>query len=218
MKEKLTKESVDFTQIKNEVLQDKKLSLKAKGLFAYMYSKPDDWDFSGDRIAKENADGRKSIYVALKELESLNYLDRIKRPDGKSDYYIHYSKKPNAPKSKEPKRQRAKKVRISNKELITNIDPITNKEEKLTQKTQKFIEEVEDCLKNEAINKGVIDELKDFVSYWTEPNKSKTKIRWEMQKTWEMKRRIRTWMNNKKVWGTKKEDNKYQVIISEDNL
>lgn len=138
MKEKLTKESVGYAQIKNEVLQDKYLSLKAKGMFAYIYSKPDDWDFSGDRMAQENLDGRKSIYSALKELESSGYLERIKRPDGKSDYHIRYTKKPdvqkgqeatepNAQNGKEPKRQEAEKGSISNKEIITNKENITNK-------------------------------------------------------------------------------------------
>ena len=38
------------------------------------------------------------------------------------------------------------------------------------------------------------DELDDFVSYWTEQNKSGTKANWELCKTWELPRRIGTWM------------------------
>lgn len=139
MKEKLTKEDVGYAQIKNEVLTDTKISLKAKGLFAYLYSKPDDWDFSGDRMSKENMEGRKAIYSALKELENEGYLQREKRPDGKVVYSISFNKKPNvqngqqakkpdARNGKEPKRQRAETGSISNKESLTNKEVITNKE------------------------------------------------------------------------------------------
>ena len=41
-------------------------------------------------------------------------------------------------------------------------------------------------------------ELEKFVSYWTEPNKSGTKVRWEMQKTFEVSRRLATWFGNAK--------------------
>ena len=42
----------------------------------------------------------------------------------------------------------------------------------------------------------VISELKNFAGYWTELNKSGTKQRWELQKTFELKRRIGTWFKN----------------------
>jgi hypothetical protein len=42
------------------------------------------------------------------------------------------------------------------------------------------------------------DLLNDFHSYWTEPNKSKTKMRFELEKTWDLKRRLDTWVKNDK--------------------
>lgn len=42
----------------------------------------------------------------------------------------------------------------------------------------------------------VVRELKKFRSYWTEKNKSGTKERWQLQKTFELNRRLSTWMNN----------------------
>jgi hypothetical protein len=64
---------------------------------------------------------------------------------------------------------------------------------------------------NEMINKGLNDEevrketLK-FISYWTEPTKSGNKQRWEIEKTFEIGRRLATWFsrtrnfqNNKKI-------------------
>lgn len=41
--------------------------------------------------------------------------------------------------------------------------------------------------------------LNDFVRYWTEPNASKTKMRFEMQPTFEIGRRLVTWNNNNKT-------------------
>ncbi len=38
--------NVNYTVMSNYHLQDKKLSLKAKGLLSYMLSLPDDWDYS----------------------------------------------------------------------------------------------------------------------------------------------------------------------------
>jgi len=38
--------------------------------------------------------------------------------------------------------------------------------------------------------------LRDFFEYWTEPNKSGSKMRFELEKTWDLSRRLRTWENN----------------------
>lgn len=38
-------------------------------------------------------------------------------------------------------------------------------------------------------------EMRKFFSYWTEPNKSGTKVKWEMQSTFDVKRRLYTWMS-----------------------
>jgi len=40
------------------------------------------------------------------------------------------------------------------------------------------------------------DVLKSFISYWTEPNRSKTKLRYELQPTFDIGRRLATWHKN----------------------
>ncbi len=42
-----------------------------------------------------------------------------------------------------------------------------------------------------------------FIAYWTEPNKSKTKMRFELERTWDTKRRLQTWIRNDKSWNKK---------------
>ncbi len=41
--------------------------------------------------------------------------------------------------------------------------------------------------------------LRAFADYWTEPNKSKTKMRWEMQPTWTLDLRLATWARRDKM-------------------
>lgn len=42
-------------------------------------------------------------------------------------------------------------------------------------------------------------ELSKFIAYWTEPNKSGTRARWQLQPTFDVKRRLRTWLENIKT-------------------
>lgn len=38
--------------------------------------------------------------------------------------------------------------------------------------------------------------VEDFFDYWSEPNKSKTKMRWEIENTFEVSRRLKKWSEN----------------------
>jgi hypothetical protein len=55
------------------------------------------------------------------------------------------------------------------------------------------------------LNQYGADMLKSFYNYWSEPNQSKTKMLFEMQKTWDNSRRLSTWSKREKDF-TKKED------------
>lgn len=50
------------------------------------------------------------------------------------------------------------------------------------------------------------DLLNGFYKYWTEPNKSKTKFRQELEKTWDLERRLGTWAKNDKNFNKGKKD------------
>jgi hypothetical protein len=47
-------------------------------------------------------------------------------------------------------------------------------------------------------NKYQIDLLKNFFEYWTEPNPSKTKMRFELERTWSIERRLTNWSSRQK--------------------
>ena len=48
---------------------------------------------------------------------------------------------------------------------------------------------------------------KEFCDYWTEPNKSNTKMKWELCKTWKTELRLKTWATNQKKWDKPKNNN-----------
>ncbi len=66
-----------FSIVDNKVIEDERLSFKARGLLIYMLSKPDDWKFYTEELAKRsNKDGISAIKTALNEIEDAGYLTR----------------------------------------------------------------------------------------------------------------------------------------------
>lgn len=49
--------------------------------------------------------------------------------------------------------------------------------------------------------------LNGFIDYWTEPNKSNTKMKFELNKTWQTELRLKTWASNQKKWDKPKNNN-----------
>ena len=50
--------------------------------------------------------------------------------------------------------------------------------------------------------------IRAFFNYWTEKNKSGTKMRFELEKTWETSKRLVTWANNEKEYGKRNSNNR----------
>ena len=105
-----------FTIIDNDIINDPRMHLKALGLFAYMWSKPDDWQFYISEIATHFKDGESAVSSAMKELMELGYLKRTQnRKDGKFstyDYVLQEIPKPenhsSVPKGDLPKPEKPK--------------------------------------------------------------------------------------------------------------
>lgn len=55
---------------------------------------------------------------------------------------------------------------------------------------------------------------KDFILYWGELNKSKTKMRYEMEKTWDTKARLDRWNSNQQKWAKAPVVSKLESTIS----
>lgn len=68
-----------YSVIANEALEDSRLSWKARGLLAYLLSKPDGWTVNRDQLtAASDADGQTTVRSGLRELEACGYLVRVR--------------------------------------------------------------------------------------------------------------------------------------------
>ena len=88
--------NVNYTVMSNYHLQDKKLSLKAKGLLSYMLSLPDDWDYSLKGLTTGCKDGLDSVRTTVLELEEHGYVRRQKVRNARGqiidyDYQVYES-------------------------------------------------------------------------------------------------------------------------------
>ena len=185
-----------YGTIPNDLLNSIHISFKAKGMYAYIQSKPDNWEFSAERISKQVKEGLPSVISALKELENFGYLARNRYQNNKGFWVVDYllyeipieenliTGKPN---KENP--NIGKQSNISNNDYSKQEDNIyTNNKERVVKAS--FSEMVSPHLHE------LKDEYSNFFYYWTEKN-IQGKERWECQKFFEISRRVKTWMQNK---------------------
>lgn len=87
----LIKQNSNFTQVPNTLLNNANISLKAKGVWAFINSKPNGWNFSVKGIQAQCREGREAISMALKELEKYGYLERKHKPKGDDGQFTGYN-------------------------------------------------------------------------------------------------------------------------------
>lgn len=78
--------NANYTTICNVALRDKRLSLKAKGLYAFISSLPDEWDFTVKGLEAVLKEAHGSIQTALIELEECGYLKRVQHREKKGHF------------------------------------------------------------------------------------------------------------------------------------
>ena len=74
-----TEKSKDYTVMRNTALNDEMLSLKAVGLWAWLMSKPDNWEISVNGVYSQRKEGRDAIRSAMQELADAGYLKRAEQ-------------------------------------------------------------------------------------------------------------------------------------------
>jgi len=87
-KSRIKKRKLNFTQIANSFLRDKRISFKAKGLFSYMFSHDESWNFTLNSISKQQEEGIESIRTAMNELKAYGYIVYKKHSNGTGIYYL----------------------------------------------------------------------------------------------------------------------------------
>lgn len=70
-----------FARINKAMLNDAKLSWKAKGVLSYLLGKPQGWKIWRNDLIHRSTDGRDSVDSALRELETAGYLRREQRQE-----------------------------------------------------------------------------------------------------------------------------------------
>lgn len=86
-----TEKISNYTVMSNYHFQDKRLSLKAKGLLSLVLSLNDNWTFSIRGLIKICKEEKTAINNILKELVKYNYLKIDKCNDKSGKYYYIYS-------------------------------------------------------------------------------------------------------------------------------
>ena len=89
-------------------------------------------------------------------------------------------------------KDKVKNKKKENKVEFHEILDIKTDDNRLEIRRIKFINE----LNKEFHTKYTKELRRAFFDYWTEPNKSKTKMRFELEKTWDTGRRLSRWANN----------------------
>jgi hypothetical protein len=78
----------NFTIIPNDIIRNKNISDRARFIFCYMASMPDDWKFYQGVMAKELGYTKDTLRKYIEELLETGYLDREQRREvGKFDSY-----------------------------------------------------------------------------------------------------------------------------------
>lgn len=93
---------------------------------------------------------------------------------------------------------------IKNDDLSSTSINTTNN---IFNRKDKFIEEIFTLEKNDDIRK-------DFILYWSEKNKSGTKMRWELERTWNTSARIQRWKKNISKWNKPIKSSKIEATLS----
>jgi hypothetical protein len=76
----------NFTQLSNEMLRDKNLTWKAKGLLACLMSLPDEWVILKTALHQFAKDGRDGTIAAFNELINNGYATQLKIRDDKGKF------------------------------------------------------------------------------------------------------------------------------------
>lgn len=211
-----TKRFKNFTTIPNEILNNEKLSFRAKGIICYLLSKPDDWHISVKHLVSTSREGRDAIYTAFEELQDQGYMSReqdttkgrfmgvsyvvsdVPFPENRTDLG-------GFPVSGNPLPENRT---ILNTDLLKTegqkpgepaASDSSKKELTMNQRKIQFLKIIIDWVGD---NTGKYPKLMilEFAKYWVEPStgRKKVKLRFEEQRFFDIARRLSTWFQKVK--------------------
>lgn len=136
-------------------------------------------------LSKNTRQGKQVIRTCLSKLKEMNlistesnYLNTIISIINYDDYFL--AKK--QAKDDQLKKEKPKKTKI---EIVADTE---KRKGKFYHELIPFVEIYGKCM------------IRQFFDYWSEPNKSGSKMRFEQERTWDLNRRLCRWANNNKQY------------------
>jgi|GEM_PF-1110433 len=104
---KIAKRNPGFFMMSNSAISDSRLTWAARGLLAFLLSKPDDWEVSPNHLVRMGNLGRDGIYTRLRELIQNGYVVRERERDSQGRLidgvrYTVYEQPVNTPDPENP--------------------------------------------------------------------------------------------------------------------
>ncbi len=81
-----TKKIDKQTSIKTKILEEQSLSYRAKGIYSYLVSRPEKWEYNMTNVINTSIDGRESVQKGIKELEKIGLLKRVKAQNSEGKF------------------------------------------------------------------------------------------------------------------------------------
>ena len=91
----------NFFQMHKQPIENADLSWKAKGILAYLMSKPPNWEIRMTDLVKHATEGRHAVRSGIKELEEQGYVVRYREHDEETGHFVwvHFVYETPAPES-----------------------------------------------------------------------------------------------------------------------
>ena len=180
----------------------RKLEPRGKLIWIYILTKCDhagildgDWEaasfFIGEEI-KSESDLPQSIRDKMHRIDEEQYFI-----SSFVDYQYGLLKE-----SSKPHMSVIKRLKDKGLDNYIKTVPGTLKDKDIDKRKDKFIEKYKEIVIQKKYSD---DEINNFISFWTEPNRSNTKMRFELQPTFDIARRMVTWVKKNKEWKIDKE-------------
>ena len=209
----------NYSVISNYHLQDKKLSLKAKGLMCLMLSLPENWDYSIKGLTKIVKENETAVINALKELKEhgylvINKLNPSETASGKYEYVYDIFEVPKQDigfqdlENQDLENQDLENLPLEiNTNIINTKNKINNKIYNIYGKFKRI--KLTDDEYNRLINdygKDIIERQIELLDEYVESNNNKNKytnfnlvLRRSLREHWFDKNRFNTTINEDKV-------------------
>lgn len=116
----------NFSIVSNEILRDKRLSLRARGLLVFCLSLADSWEYSIKGLAIATGESEGKISLCLKELEKYGYLTRERTRNAKgqmdgTNYTLWEEPRVAKPQGPNPEKPNVEKPILENPSLDNPI-------------------------------------------------------------------------------------------------